>query len=29
MQRKKISREQCLMLNRLAEEIANTPYFPL
>ena len=28
MQRKTISREQCLMLNRLAEEIANTPYFP-
>ena len=27
MQRKIISREQCLMLNRLAEEIANTPYF--
>lgn len=28
MQRRIISREQCLMLNRLAEEIANTPYFP-
>ncbi|UKK52780.1 hypothetical protein [Prevotella sp. E2-28] len=28
MQRKTISREQCLMLNRLAEEIANTPNFP-
>lgn len=28
MQRKTISREQCLMLNRLAEEIANTSYFP-
>ena len=28
MQRKIISREQCLMLNRLAEEIANTPYYP-
>ncbi len=27
MQRKTISREQCLMLNRLAEEIANIPYF--
>ncbi|MCR5817475.1 MAG: hypothetical protein K6F89_00025 [Prevotella sp.] len=27
MQRKTISREQCLKLNRLAEEIANTPYF--
>jgi hypothetical protein len=27
MQHKTISREQCLMLNRLAEEIVNTPYF--